>query len=175
MLWPRPGNLARFTPMTRLDERFGLEGDSVLRLAALWLAKAGDAARLFERLRLSVEEMRRLKAIETAGPLSPRLRDRERRVLVYQMGAAAFRDAARLAWAGNRGRWRDADWYALATFADHWQAPGLPVRGEDLVKRGIAPGPEIGRLLAALEDWWVANDFAPDREALLSRLDALRA
>ena len=175
MLWPHTGDFARFARMARLDERFGLERDPVLRLAALWLARAGDAARLFERLRLSVDEMRRLKAMETAGPLSPALRERERRVLVYQIGAAAFRDAVRLTWAGARGRWRDADWHALASFADHWQAPGLPVRGEDLVKRGIAPGPEIGQLLTALEDWWVANDFAPDREALLGRLDTLRA
>jgi poly(A) polymerase len=78
MLWPRTGNLARFARLARLDERFGLERDCVLRLAALWLAQAGDAARLFERLRLSVDEMRRLKAVETAGPLSPALRERER-------------------------------------------------------------------------------------------------
>jgi poly(A) polymerase len=63
----------------------------------------------------------------------------------------------------------------LLVFADDWEVPHLPVRGEDLVKRGIAPGPEIGQLLTALEDWWVANDFAPDREALLDRLDTLRA
>ncbi len=175
VLWPHTGDLSRFRRMARLDERFGLERDPILRLAALWLAQGGDAARLFERFRLSVDEMRRLKAMETACPLSPALRERERRALVYQMGAQAFRDAVRLDWAGGRGRYRDADWHVLACFADHWQAPGLPVRGEDLVQHGIRPGPEIGRLLSALEDWWVANDFTPDREALLARLDALRA
>jgi len=85
----------------------------------------------------------------------------------------AFRDAVRLCWAGGRGRYRDADWHQLLRFADRWEVPRLPVRGEDLVGRGIKPGPEVGRLLTALEDWWVANDFAPGREALLARLDAL--
>jgi len=174
MLWPRAGNLARLARMARLDERFDLEGDAVLRLAALWLAQTGDAERLFECLRLSVDEMKRLKAMERASPLSPALREQERRAMIYQMGATAFRDAVRLIWAGSRGRFGDEDWREFLVFADNWPVPRLPVRGEDLVKRGIAPGPEIGRLLTALEDWWVANDFTPDRKALLSRLDGLR-
>jgi poly(A) polymerase len=58
--------------------------------------------------------------------------------------------------------------------ADEWTPPRLPVKGEDLVAHGIEPGPEIGRLLTALEDWWVASDFAPGREALLARLKVLR-
>lgn len=174
MLWPRKGNLARFARMARLDERFDLERDPVLRLAALWLKDLTDPPELFARFRLSLNESRRLVQIAVAKPLSPALRERERRAVIYHMGAMAFGDAVRLIWAGSRGRFRDEEWRELLVFADSWQAPRLPVRGEDLVQRGIAPGPEIGRLLAALEDWWVANDFAPDREALLARLDALR-
>ena len=173
VLWPQPGDLARLARMARLDGRFGLHRDPLLRLAALWLARPGDAARLFDRFRLSLDDRRRLMAMTSPSPVSPALRERERRVLVYQTGAAAFRDAVRLCWAGGRGRHRDGDWHDLLRFADGWEVPRLPVRGEDLVGRGIKPGPEVGRLLTALEDWWVANDFSPGREALLTRLDAL--
>jgi poly(A) polymerase len=172
-LWPGPCDLARFARMARLDERFGLERDPLLRLAALWLAQPGDARRLFERLRLSGEEHRRLKALEAASPLSPALRERERRILAYQMGSEAFRDAVRLAWAGRHGRHADAEWRALLAFAETWRPPRLPVKGEDLVALGITPGPRVGKLLGALEDWWVASDFAPGRKALLARLDIL--
>jgi poly(A) polymerase len=172
-LWPGPCDLARFARMARLDERFGLTRDPLLRLAALWLAQPGDARRLFERLRLSGEELRRLKVLEVAGPLSPALRERERRILAYQMGSEAFRDAVRLAWAGRHGRHIDGEWRALLAFAESWKPPRLPVKGEDLVARGIAPGPRVGKLLGALEDWWVASDFAPRRKALLARLDIL--
>ncbi len=174
VLWPQAGDLARFTRMARLDARFGLERDGMLRLAALWLARPGDAARLFERFRLSGDDLQRLKALEAASPLSPGLRDAERRAVLYQMGPEAFRDTVRLCWAGRRGRLRDADWRALLDFAGNWPLPRLPVKGADLVKRGIGPGPEVGRLLQALEDWWVANDFAPDRAALLERLERLK-
>ena len=173
VLWPQPGDFARLARMARLDGRFGLHRDPLLRLAGLWLIRPGDAARLFDRFRLSLDDVRRLKAMTSPSPLSPALRERERRVLVYQTGAVAFRDAVRLCWAGGRGGHRDADWHELLRFADGWEVPRLPVRGEDLVGRGIKPGPEVGRLLTALEDWWVANDFVPGREALLARLDGL--
>jgi poly(A) polymerase len=35
---------------------------------------------------------------------------------------------------------------------------------------GIDAGPKIGTLLRDIEGWWVEQDFAPDRQALLKRL-----
>ncbi len=174
VLWPETGDMAQFERMARLDARFGLDPDPLLRLAALWLLRPGDGARLFERFRLSGDELQRLKAVEAAGPMSPALRDRERRALVYRMGLEAFRDAVRLEWAGRRGRFGDGQWRDFLVFTDDWPIPRLPVKGEDLVKRGIKPGPEVGRLLLALEDWWIASDFTPDRAALLERLERLK-
>jgi poly(A) polymerase len=37
---------------------------------------------------------------------------------------------------------------------------------------GYASGPEVGALLCAVEDWWIAEDFSPDREACRARLSA---
>ena len=54
-------------------------------------------------------------------------------------------------------------------------APALPVRGADVVARGVKEGPEVGELLRKVENWWIASDFAPNRAALLDRLDALVA
>jgi poly(A) polymerase len=35
---------------------------------------------------------------------------------------------------------------------------------------GVPEGPEVGRVLAALQDWWVQGDFAADESALRDRL-----
>ena len=43
----------------------------------------------------------------------------------------------------------------------------FPVGAQDLIKRGMKPGPALGRRLAELEDSWVASDFALTRGALL--------
>jgi tRNA nucleotidyltransferase/poly(A) polymerase len=55
----------------------------------------------------------------------------------------------------------------------HWETPTLPVQGEDVLARGIEEGREVGHLLKVVEDWWVEQDFAPDRADLLKKLDAL--
>ncbi len=34
-------------------------------------------------------------------------------------------------------------------------------------------GPRVGELLRELEDWWVSQDFQPDREACLAKLREL--
>ncbi|MDX1542010.1 MAG: hypothetical protein R3349_11470, partial [Geminicoccaceae bacterium] len=57
--------------------------------------------------------------------------------------------------------------------AERFERPGLPVSGEDVLAAGVAPGPAVGRLLGAVEDWWVEHDFAPDRAACLARLAEL--
>jgi poly(A) polymerase len=49
--------------------------------------------------------------------------------------------------------------------------PPFPLRGQDLLDRQVQPGPEVGKLLKQLEDWWLDNDLKPDRNATLEELD----
>jgi len=58
----------------------------------------------------------------------------------------------------------------LGLFIKTWVEPRFPVTGADLTRIGMTQGPEMGRALAELEAWWVASNFAPDREACLARL-----
>jgi hypothetical protein len=95
--------------------------------------------------------------------------------VLYQLGPQGFRDAVRLAWAGARGRYGGAQWKALLGLPDRWQPPRFPISGDDLIARGIRPGPGLGQTLGALEDWWAASGFPDDKDAVLKRLAALRA
>lgn len=54
-----------------------------------------------------------------------------------------------------------------------WQPPALPVSGDDVTTLGISPGPEVGRLLGALETWWIERNFAPDRAECMDKLGML--
>jgi poly(A) polymerase len=60
-----------------------------------------------------------------------------------------------------------------------WQrttvAPRFPLRGGDLVALGVPPGPRVGAVLAAVEDWWIAGDFTADRDACLAKARELIA
>lgn len=61
----------------------------------------------------------------------------------------------------------------IATICD-WAVPKLPVSGGDIVAQGVTAGPDVARLLRAVEDEWVATGF-PDRTATLGFMQSLIA
>jgi poly(A) polymerase len=58
----------------------------------------------------------------------------------------------------------------LLEMADSWQRPRFALTGRDVMAAGVPEGPEVGRILAQVEDWWVGGDFAADEAALRQRL-----
>lgn len=52
----------------------------------------------------------------------------------------------------------------------NWDVPDFPLSGEDLLEAGYTPGPALGRKLAEIESWWVAQDFTPGKQACLEYL-----
>ena len=58
----------------------------------------------------------------------------------------------------------------LIDLAGDWTPPVFPLAGHDVKTLGIPPGERVGRLLAAVRDWWEAGDFTADRTSCLARL-----
>jgi poly(A) polymerase len=139
--------------------------DALLRLFVL----AQRPEDLKVDLRMSNAEALRLHWLVSAPLLSPALTQEERRRLLYHVGVAGWSDAVQLSWAKSRAKRDDAAWAELLDLPQHWLVPKFSVAGVDLLLAGFAPGPEVGRTLAALEDWWVASDFKPTRNELLVR------
>ena len=48
--------------------------------------------------------------------------------------------------------------------------PEFPLSGSDLIAHGMTPGAALGSRLRALESFWEAHDFAPNKDELLSQL-----
>jgi poly(A) polymerase len=148
------------------------EADPLLRLAALLRQTPAEPAALAERWRLSSRDAERVLALTTTPLPALAAAPAERRQALHRHSADLYRDLARLAAADQ------PDAPALAASlaaADAWQPHKLPLGGDDLIALGIPPGPRLGALLAALEDWWVAHDFTPDHTACLARAQALIA
>jgi poly(A) polymerase len=146
----------------------------VLRLAALLPDDAALADQVADRLRLSNAERTRLVALLGGEPkIVSWLSARDARGLLYRIGPGRFRDRVMLQWAGAPQGAGAIQWRMLLTMAENWQQPRFPITGRDVMAVGVAHGPAVGKVLAALEDWWVAADFAPDEGALRDRLAAL--
>jgi poly(A) polymerase len=137
--------------------------DPVLR--AFVLAKKPEGLR--EAWRLSNNQARRIEALLQGTVLTPKLRENEQQKLLYAMGAEAWRDSAYLSWAKSRAPLTDRAWERMLKLPARWVVPSLPVAGRDLLALGFPSGPDLGRELKRLEDYWIASDFKSTKEELL--------
>lgn len=165
-------NLKRFQKLCAIEESQNLAPDPVRRLGALSLTL--DVGSLQKSFVLSNAESNRLQALAALPSLSPVFRHAERQTLLYWHGKQAVIDRTLLDWSISAAQADDADYAALLQDAIAWEKPTLPIGGRDLQAAGIAEGKELGRLLQALEDWWVAGGFKAEKAELMSRLAAIR-
>jgi poly(A) polymerase len=140
--------------------------DPLRRLGAL---VAGDVAQLAERLRLSNEQRDRLMALaQPPWPVDLAGDDAVQRRALYHLGAGRYRDLVLLR-AAETGETEPVA--ALLALADSARPSPFPLKGRDVTALGVPAGPEVGRLLAAVEAWWEEGDFRADRAACLAELD----
>jgi poly(A) polymerase len=157
---PEAHGLERLARLTALEKR----PDPIRRLAALIGRDPAAAHAIADRLKFSNAGRERLSVL-TSERVAPDAEARVQRRALYRLGRDDYVDLALLA-AADAG----LSPTPLLEVAREWEAPVFPLRGRDLVDAGIAPGPQLGRLLENLEEWWVDEDFVPDREACLAEL-----
>jgi poly(A) polymerase len=145
--------------------------DPLRRLAALLVADPDALQGVAARLRLSGAARERLlrlaapaSAVDLAGD------ERAQRRALHRLGLETYRDLVLLR-AGETGAAAAAR--RLIEAAPRRLPPRFPLRGSDVTRLGVPPGPVIGELLAAVETWWEARDFAADRKTCLAHLAAL--
>jgi poly(A) polymerase len=146
--------------------------DNILRLAALLPDDREELLAAIERLRLAnATRDRLLAACSDATAVTAQMSPQAARAAIYRLGGVTFADRVQLAWAGAPSQ-ESAAWAALLTVAQTWTPPPFPLNGADIKALGISEGPEVGELRRTLEAWWIAQDFAPDRQAALAELRA---
>ncbi|MCB2060196.1 MAG: CCA tRNA nucleotidyltransferase [Novosphingobium sp.] len=142
------------TPLTALvaqEQRQAVGPDAIRRLAAMLPADPALAEQVASRFRLSGVQKKRLTV--AAG------RNGERgdpRALAYFLGIDQAIDRLLL---------QNAD---IAALID-WEIPEFPLKGGEIVARGISAGPEVARILQSVESRWVAEGF-PDRDRVAQLL-----
>jgi len=138
------GEPAALAPLIGAEQAAAIPPDPLRRLAALLPADPTAADQVGARLRLSTAQRKRLvtAAGREADPGNPR-------ALAYRLG----RDEAidRLLLTGH-------DVASL----EGWEIPRLPLKGGDIVSRGVSAGPEVARILREVEARWVAEGFPPE-------------
>jgi poly(A) polymerase len=140
----------------------------VLRLAALLPDGTQSADAVAGRLRLSNADRARLEQALGGETVAAELSPQQARRLLYRLGKPGFRDKLLLQWSGAPAK--EKAWRALLEVSEAWQPPRFPLTGRDVMQAGVPEGPQVGRVLSALEDWWTEGDFAAGEDALRARL-----
>ena len=144
--------LDRLAALLETERKSSASPRALRRLAALLPQEKRSAEQVAARLRLSNAQRKAL--IRLAKPVP---QDTQPHALAYREGIDMAHDLLLLA-----GR----DSSALA----HWHAPVLPLKGGEIVARGVAAGPEVARILQAVEARWIAEAF-PDAARVQQLLD----
>jgi poly(A) polymerase len=168
-LLPEASRLDRLSRVIELEPA----PDPLRRLAAVIAVDGEGATALAERLRFSNGDRDRLGGLAPPWPLDPAADLTAQRVALYRLGNERYRDLILLA--GAEQGVAETRVRELLGLVETWQAPDFPVHGQDVIALGVAPGPEVGRLLAELRRWWETGDFSAGRAACLSHLRELVA
>jgi poly(A) polymerase len=117
-----------------------------------------------KRWRLSNDEIGAAEAILLAAKL----------ITDFRINEAAYRFPAHLSdaveVAATFAGWTEAGKSAIVEHLRTVDVPKFPVSGNDLLQKGMRPGPRIGAELDRLEQKWIQSGFKLDRNALLSIL-----
>jgi poly(A) polymerase len=168
---PRPALLAR---LAAIEIALGLEPDPALRLAALVVEVPEDAERMRERLRLSNEEAATLlRAAEHSPRFGPAAPEAVARAALYRLESLAYRQRVLLDWVRSGDPPTSNAWRRRYQLPQAWQPPRFPVAGTDVIALGVPAGPRVGEILRALENWWIAGDFAAEDDGLRGKLKEL--
>jgi poly(A) polymerase len=151
----QPPDLERFLRL--LARPGGAESAAIIRIFALFCSSEAALATLRPSLKLSNREHMLCQSLLAA--LDMQERGAEPRLIAYRHPEAA----------------------ALLPLLTEKSVPALPaapvfvLKGEDIVKAGIRPGPEVGRLLQSIEDRWIEAGFPEGRIAQLALMKSVLA
>ena len=145
----------------------GAPPEPLLRLAALCPAAGAPLA---EALRMATSERDRLLALHGPAP-APGMDDDALRRLLADAPPGAVPGRAWLAQADAGGE----GWAAVQERLAALPRPRFPLAGRDALALGVAAGPAVGVLLAAVRAWWMAGGCVACAAACRAELAARAA
>lgn len=155
-----PGaDMARFEALLR----HGAPADPILRLAAL----RGGAGGELRGWKPSTAERNRLQALLGVSALTPAADDAALRRALAAEPAELLTGRTWLAQDEKPG------WDSLRARLSGMARPVFPLRGRDLEKLGVPEGRQIGEMLKAIREWWLAGGCTADAARCRERLAAM--
>ncbi len=134
-------DVAALAALVAEEARQAVAPDALRRLAALLPPDVSLAEGVASRFRLSGAQKKRLALAAGRNELTD-----NPRALAYRLGRPAALD--RLLLTGE----------SIAPL-NNWDIPSFPLKGGEIVARGVKAGPDVARIMKAVEARWIAAGF----------------
>jgi len=161
-----------FDGLIAVERDCSLDLDLVLRLAVLLPGQQDALKNVAQRLKFSNEVRDRLLLIVRSSPINVEEwhDERQMRRILYRLGQVMSRDILLLRWAEDYDPKHKARWHEFLYRIKAWSKPILKIKAKDVMRLGVEAGPDVGRALTELEDWWIDQDFPDNRTEQLNQL-----
>ncbi len=157
IILPEADSLEGIRALMKIEAHGGTSFDKFKRLQSILPRNSETVSLIADRLRFSNAEAERLALWAKAEPY-PKGAD-DIREWLYSMPVQTGRDMVVWSWAMDRDSQSDWGWQNAHDVAKGWPRPVFPLKGADLLKAGMMPGPSIGEHLKDIEVRWVENGF----------------
>jgi len=166
-----PEGVFRVERLSKIEKQLD-DVDALRRLAAVVKIDTPGMDELSRRLRMSNNDRKRVvDMIRPAPDVSVATDERSIRQFLYRLGRDRFIDLVFLDAAKRETDFDVEEIRRIIDFSRAWIRPNLPVKGEDVLKHKVPQGEAVRRILAAVEEWWIEEDFPHDRARALERLE----
>ena len=141
-----------------------LENKALLYLFTMYQPDVPFAENLAQRLKFSRKERQKFVSWAEEVTLNQLLEDKSRLHLAYEYGKEFCLEKLLLITARNKEPL--PNFWGLYDAIEHMEVPTFPLRGQDLVDKGVETA-QIGRILKEREQAWINSGFRLSKEELL--------
>ena len=185
---PEAGDVNRLRTLAWLTQRgmvlSNIETDPVRRLGALIRpgTPENDVNNVCQRLKFSNRERKHLLMMICPPKTKPSptinggSSEKDVRQACYILGKDLVADRALIEWAGEiaanprQKPGQSEKWENVISAITAYQPLRFPLKGRHGIEMGLKPGPDLGRVLALIEQWWVDGDFRASPDECLEQL-----
>lgn len=168
-------DIDRFKALVTIENEIVKDADPILRFMAL-LDRNRDPnnCNICETFKFSNNEKNRLRMVSNIEKIDLQADyNRQIRRLAYQYPKYTVEDAVILQWSIDKSISNYGKWLEIFESLQKTKVPIFPISGKDLLRLSIKEGPQMGGLLAELENWWIDQDFEPNISKLEEKLSEL--
>ena len=156
--------------LVKLEKQTKTAPNYLRRIAVMVSLSREEACLLTKRFKFSKLDRKRFCILcDPPEWPDPSANLRQSRASFYRLGKELFTELVLI----GTTKFPNEDWLALLALSKKLSIPAFTVDGSDVVSMGIPVGPQVGKILQNVENWWINGDFKADRDDCLNYLKSV--